>query len=238
MGYNPLTDFLGLSRLTGGGVRAERMPGLDYVVAALARLKIFSVWVGSAPPVSNFPTTVWVLPASPSWTNEASVFLYNTVTAEYEVATPALWAALFALAATPQLQTILGQQRILITRPVNFNVVGDTVFPIAPLPIGFTRFEVDVCAISGASGTLTTATAGLFTAAGGAGVQIVTAGTAITVNTANDATNNNAQHMTVNNSGSEAYAVANTPNLYYRVANPQGVVGAAANVSIAIVPVP
>jgi hypothetical protein len=37
MSYNPATDFIGLLRLVGSAVRSERMPGLDYVVAALAR---------------------------------------------------------------------------------------------------------------------------------------------------------------------------------------------------------
>lgn len=98
MAYTPLTDFLALLRQTGNGVRTERMPGLDYILVALERAGMFATWVGSTEPTADKPTTVWVRPnANGSWTAEADVFLWNEITQEYEVATPALWAALFAL---------------------------------------------------------------------------------------------------------------------------------------------
>ena len=58
---------------------------------------------------------------------------------------------------------------------VNFNGANtDTPIAIA-LPTGFTRYQVVGCIISGASHTLVTATAGLFTAPGGTGTAIVNA---------------------------------------------------------------
>lgn len=96
MAYDPLTDYLALLRLTSGAVSTERMPGLDYVVAALARAGQFRLSVGQTPPIVNQSTTVWLKPALPSWTAEGTVYLWNAVTGAYEVATPALWAGLLS----------------------------------------------------------------------------------------------------------------------------------------------
>lgn len=116
---------------------------------------------------------------------------------------------------------------------VNFNAGNaDTQIPIT-LPVGFTRYRMIACHISGASGTLTTATAGLFTAAGGGGVAIVTAASAITVATAAENTNNNMMIMTINNSQTQSYTA--TP-LYFRVATPQGA-AATGTVTITYIPV-
>lgn len=236
MSYAPTTDFLALLRQTGNGVRTVQMPALDFVSAALARMGIFKVWVASTAPVSFLSSTVWVRPASPSWASEAAVLLYNSATAQFELATPALWTALFISAAVPQVQALLGQQRILITRSVDFNAIADTIFPIA-LPAGFTRFVMSAIRISGANGTLTTATAGLFTAPAAGGVAVMNAGTAITVSSAADATNNNTQAMGFNNGNTQSYAAVNNPSLYFRVTNPQGA-ARLADVSLSIDPVP
>lgn len=97
MSYSPTTDFLALLRQTSGGVRTERMPGLDYLIAAMARAGMFVLSVGQTAPTSNLVSTVWIKPASPSsWAFEASIFLYNVLTAQYEPATPALWFALLS----------------------------------------------------------------------------------------------------------------------------------------------
>lgn len=95
MSYSAITDFIGLLRQTSGGVRAVRMPGLDYLVAGLARANMFLLWTGSTAPITNQAITVWFLPASPSTVAEGAVFLWNAATATYLPATPALWAALF-----------------------------------------------------------------------------------------------------------------------------------------------
>lgn len=91
MSYTPTTDFLALLRLASGGVRTERMPGLDYVVSALARAGLITLSVGQTAPIVNQATTAWFKPALPSWTAEGVLYLYNGVTLAYEIATPALW---------------------------------------------------------------------------------------------------------------------------------------------------
>lgn len=96
MSYNPLTDFIGLLRLSSGVANMERMPGLDYIVAALARAGLISLSVGQTPPTANQPTTVWFKPSLPSWVAEGVVFLWNASTGAYELATPALWNALLS----------------------------------------------------------------------------------------------------------------------------------------------
>jgi hypothetical protein len=106
MSYDPLTDFLGLLRRTSGGMRATEIPGLDYIVAALARANLFALSVGSTAPTTNQDTTVWLLPASQSWAAEGTVFLWNSAIGAYEPATPALWSALFASAAGGAIQEI------------------------------------------------------------------------------------------------------------------------------------
>lgn len=93
MSYDPTTDFLGLLRLVGSVVRSERMPGLDYVVAALNRMGLFALSVGQTAPTVNQATTFWLKPAIPSWTAEGTLYIWNPVSTAYEVATPALWQA-------------------------------------------------------------------------------------------------------------------------------------------------
>lgn len=100
MSFSPATDFLALLRQTGGGVRTVRTPGLDYVVAALARAGVIALSVSATAPIANQAATAWFKPAIPSWAAEGTLFLWNVVTAQYEVATPALWGALLIAAAT------------------------------------------------------------------------------------------------------------------------------------------
>lgn len=96
MSYSPTIDFISLLRQTPNGVRTERMPGLDYIVAAMARMGLFTLFVGQTPPIVNQATTVWLKPSLPSWVAEGSLFLWNPITSEYELATPALWNAVLA----------------------------------------------------------------------------------------------------------------------------------------------
>lgn len=91
MAYTPNTDFLALLRQTSGGVRSENVPGLDYVTAVLARAGMINLSVGQSPPTSSQSTTAWFKPAQPSWSAEGQLYLWNSITAEYELATPALW---------------------------------------------------------------------------------------------------------------------------------------------------
>lgn len=96
MSYDPANDFLGLLRLTAGGVRSERMPGLDWLVSALNRMGLFAVTVSQTAPVVNQSTTVWIKPSVPSWLAEGTVYLWNSVALAYQVATPSLWQAFLA----------------------------------------------------------------------------------------------------------------------------------------------
>jgi hypothetical protein len=99
MAYNSLTDFLGLIRQTSNGARVESMPGMDYVLAALARAGMFDLHVSATEPTTDQATTAWLQPASAgSWTGEGTLFLWNAVNAAYEPATPALWKALIEAA--------------------------------------------------------------------------------------------------------------------------------------------
>ncbi len=113
MSYNPVTDFVGLVRqLASGQVSVARMPGLDYVLSAMARAGLFTLSVGQTAPLSNQSSTVWLLPALPSWTAEGKVFLWNAGTAEYELATPALWSALLS-PAQYNFQSVAGASNVV-----------------------------------------------------------------------------------------------------------------------------
>lgn len=94
MSYDPTTDFLGLLRQLSSGVEQARMPGLDYVVSALARTGLFKLSVGQTPPSVNQPSTVWLKPSQPSWVAEGTVYLWDASAGAYALATSALWAAL------------------------------------------------------------------------------------------------------------------------------------------------
>ena len=98
MSYSNITDFLALIRQTSGGGRVESMPGLDYVVAAMSRMGMFSLSVGQTAPTVNQATTVWIKPAQPSWSAEGVVYLWNSFTAAYEIATLALWTTFLTTA--------------------------------------------------------------------------------------------------------------------------------------------
>jgi hypothetical protein len=100
MSYNPATDFIGLLRLVGSAVRSERMPGLDSIVAAIARAGMFALSVGQTAPTANQASTFWFQPAIPSWTAEGTLYIWNPVAAAYQVATPALWQAFLSPAGS------------------------------------------------------------------------------------------------------------------------------------------
>lgn len=120
---------------------------------------------------------------------------------------------------------------------VNFNSANTDNAVAITLPSGFTRFVINAVTINHASGTLTTATCGVFTAAAAGGIAIVTSGSAITVSTASEETNNNVQALTVNNQNTLNYKLTDVPTLYFRVQNAQGS-AATGDVSIRIVPQP
>lgn len=115
---------------------------------------------------------------------------------------------------------------------VNFNSANTDNAVAVPIPPGYSTYLVSACYICGASGTLTTATCGLFTAQSAGGTAIVTTGTAVTVSTASANTNNNTQSLTINNTSTQSYDFA---TLYFRVQTPEGT-AATADVILFVIP--
>jgi major tropism determinant Mtd-like protein len=117
---------------------------------------------------------------------------------------------------------------------VNFNSANtDTPIAIA-LPAGVVNYKVNSLAIANASASLTNAAAGLFTAAGGAGVEIASGNTTLTVSAVGPAINNNLQLLTINNPNTMSYS---NSVLYFRVTTAQGEL-ATASAIIYINPLP
>lgn len=107
---------------------------------------------------------------------------------------------------------------------VDFNAANtDTAISIS-LPAGVTRYRISSVILANPSAVLTTATFGLFPAAAGGGTAIVASGTACTIASPSDNTNNNMQLPTVVNQSTESF---NLTTLYFRVQTPQGAPGKA-----------
>jgi len=99
MTYTPSTDFVALWRNTGSAVAKAEMPGLDFVVAALARAGLINVTVSGVAPGANQATTAWLKPAVPSSSGESALFLWDPVTTAYAAATPKLLLYMLEAAA-------------------------------------------------------------------------------------------------------------------------------------------
>lgn len=174
MSYAPTTDFLALLRLLPGGVRTERMPGLDYIVAALARAGQFALSVGQTPPTANQATTAWFVPASSSWASEGTLFLWNAATGAYELATPTLWAAIFTASNAAQVtQTVTAPGPANVLTNANAVLVNQAasapialVMPLAANKIGPVLIS-DWKGDAGAGNTITVTLAGADTFPGG-----------------------------------------------------------------------
>jgi|SRR5580765_1312398 hypothetical protein len=101
MAYNFATDFVGLWRAVTGGVEKGEIPGLDFVVAALARAGILSpLVVSGTPPIVNQDTTAWFRTATPDYAAEGALYLWDSVTTTYLPATPALFLAFLGANST------------------------------------------------------------------------------------------------------------------------------------------
>jgi len=97
MSFNPATDFVAMFRNLGGSVAKERMPSLDFVVAALGRAGLITVTTSATAPVASQNVTAWFKPANPSYTGEGVLYLWNPANADYEPASAALlWQLLLA----------------------------------------------------------------------------------------------------------------------------------------------
>lgn len=99
---------------------------------------------------------------------------------------------------------------------VDFNSANTDNSISLPLPTGFTRAYIVTVTISNASGTLTTATAGVFSGAGGTGTTLV-ANSAITVSTASANTANNMQQFFPSTSTAFSFS-----SVFFRVGTAQG----------------
>jgi len=91
MSYQPSTDFIGLWRHVIGGVEKATMPGLDWWVAAMGRAGLINLHVSAMPPITNQETTAWFLPASPSYSAEGALYLWDKEVGSYRPATPELF---------------------------------------------------------------------------------------------------------------------------------------------------
>lgn len=103
---------------------------------------------------------------------------------------------------------------------VNFNAANTDHAIAITLPGGVSRYRLEGVRISNASASLTTATCGVFSAAGGGGTAIVTGGSAITVSTGAANTANNMQQLTL--AVSNTTTSLNFTTLYFRVGTAQG----------------
>lgn len=115
-----------------------------------------------------------------------------------------------------------------VIQGIKFNSANtDNSIPIN-LPAGYTKYRIHQILISGATASLSTATCGVFTEEGAAGLPVVGSGTAITVTQTAGDTNNNMQSLTIVDQNT--LALTDT-TLFFRVQNPQGTT-AFGNVSI------
>ena len=102
---------------------------------------------------------------------------------------------------------------------VNFASANtDNPITLVP-PAGFTRYRLIAVEVSGPSATMASSTFGLFTAAAGAGVAMIPSGTANTITTAADATNNNAQLVNGTNAATMTYTAT---TVYFRTQTASG----------------
>jgi hypothetical protein len=94
MSYNASTDYIGLWRAVTGGAQKGEMPGLDWLVSAMSRSGLFHITISATQPVSNQAATMWFAPATPSYSSEGTMYLWNG--SAYVAATPALFKAYLA----------------------------------------------------------------------------------------------------------------------------------------------
>lgn len=164
----------------------------------------------------NTTSNPWVFSYTPDGTNWVEFGALNTSTL--------VWSPYSAGRPVPA---------IVVTVPnVNFNSANtDTTINI-PLPPGYSNYRFSGIAIGNASGSLTNATFGIFSGAGGTGTAIVSGGAPLTISTSAPNTNNNAMFISgiLNTTG--AY---NFTTVYFRVGTAEGS-AATATVTLIIQP--
>lgn len=83
MTYNYVTDHVTLTRLLSGVPTIVRMPGLDFVIAAMGRAGLIRLSVSQTEPTSNQPLIAWIKPDVPSYATEGNVNLWDADAAAY-----------------------------------------------------------------------------------------------------------------------------------------------------------
>ena len=121
-------------------------------------------------------------------------------------------------------------------KSINFNSANtDTGVALTNFPTWATRFQINNVVVSNPTGTLTTASAGVFTSTSAGGGTLCVNQT-LTVSNTLDATTNNSEALATNNSATTSYVLASlphTPTIYVRVGTAQGS-AAAADVTLII----
>jgi hypothetical protein len=135
----------------------------------------------------------------------------------------------------PQVQQLIGQSTIYIAvKGINFNSANTDTSVAITLPTGITRWKLgtfNAIAITNASASISTATIGVFTGAGGTG-QTIAANQVITVTATAADTNNNTMQLSITNAATEAY---NDTTVFVRIGTAQGS-AATADVVFIIIP--
>lgn len=101
---------------------------------------------------------------------------------------------------------------------INFNSANTDNALTFTLPAGISRYRFNNCNISNASASITTATAGVFSAVSGGGIALAN-NQALTVSQSVANTNSNTMGLVINNGNTEAY---NLTTLYFRIGTAQG----------------
>lgn len=149
MVYNPATDFVALWRNIAGVLSKLEMPGLDYVIAALARSGVITLSVSATAPVVNQSVTAWLQAAVPSSSAEGVLFLWNPATSAYAAATPArllymlqaaagqLGTSWWTAAGGPPLNTVGNNGDFAVRTDTPFGIYGPKAagaWPASPIP--------------------------------------------------------------------------------------------------------
>jgi hypothetical protein len=149
MSYNPATDFVALWRNIAGVVSKVEMPGLDYVIAAMARAGLFVLSVSATAPVANQATTAWLQAAVPSNSAEGVLRLWDKVTTSYLPATAGLLLQMleavagesgvswWTSAGGPPLNTVGNNGDFAIRMDTPFGIYGPKAagaWPATPIP--------------------------------------------------------------------------------------------------------
>jgi hypothetical protein len=201
-----MTNLLGLSA-TGLALRPSANDGIALGTSAISWSDLFLASGG----VINWNAGAYTLTQSSS-----------TLTASGTIAASSL-----TVGAAP-----VGALSVHLSA-VDFNVTN-TDYPVTiVLPTGYTRYRMLSINISGASGSISAATVGAFTAAAGGGTTMA-ADQAVTITTASENTANNCMALVTTGTNTQSY---NDLAVFFRIGTTAGA-ARTANVTFTYVPLP